>query len=93
METNKNDSSAKTNSFNLDSRNKGINTDKFLERTAHDVGARVGEFSSNFVDKTSGYVKNGREYVTENPIKGVAIAAVAGAMVGSLFTLSMRRRH
>ena len=36
-------------------------------------------------------VKKGREFVVENPVKGVAIAVVAGALVGSVLTFSLHR--
>ena len=32
-----------------------------------------------------------REYVTQNPGRGVAVTAAAGALVGSILTLVMRR--
>ena len=63
-----------------------------LEKTAQNAGRKIGAITSDIAHSTSQYVKNGREYVAENPVKGIALAAMAGAMVGSLITISMRRR-
>ena len=83
----------KANSQSHDYKNKNIDPESSLEKFSHNAGKKLGDMTSNIANSTTEYVKHGREYVTENPVKGVAIAAVAGAMVGSLLTLSMRRRQ
>lgn len=37
-------------------------------------------------------IETSRDYVQENPGKGIAMAAVAGLVAGSLLTLALRRR-
>ena len=63
-----------------------------IERMARRAGEKVSAASTHFVDSASEYVRSGRHYVQENPEKGVAYAVAAGAIVGSLVTLAMRRR-
>lgn len=68
------------------------NSDRQLEHAVRQSGEKIGAMASSLVDSTSSYIKSGREYVSENPAKGVAAAAVAGLVVGSLLTWAMRRR-
>lgn len=63
-----------------------------LESLAHGLGEQVGARASNVVNTTSDFVQTGREYVQDNPIKGVAIAAASGLVLGTLLTLAMRRK-
>jgi ElaB/YqjD/DUF883 family membrane-anchored ribosome-binding protein len=53
----------------------------------------LSEMTSDIAHATSQYAKDSREYFAKNPIKGVAIAAAAGAVIGSIITLSMQRKH
>lgn len=48
--------------------------------------------ANSIATTASGYMKTTRNYVKENPAKGMAIAIVAGAVAGSLLTLMMRKR-
>lgn len=64
-----------------------------LEQMSSDAGRKMGALTSNFANSSSEYVKKGRGYVRDNPATGVAIAAVTGAVVGSLVTMAMKRRH
>lgn len=63
-----------------------------LDRFSHEAGERIGSLASQIKDSTSEYLETGRSYVKANPEKGIAVAAVVGALVGSLFTLSLSRR-
>ncbi|MEQ1878053.1 MAG: hypothetical protein ABL958_15530 [Bdellovibrionia bacterium] len=70
-----------------------------LEKVAHDAGEKIGTIASDFAHSTSDmaksasdYVVTGREYVKENPFKGVAIAAVAGVVAGGILAMAMSRR-
>lgn len=47
----------------------------------------------NLAQSTAESIKSGREYVKEHPIKGVAVAAVAGLFAGSLLTVLFKRQH
>ena len=61
--------------------------DKLSQRVSHDVGSLVGDMSA----KSSSYIKSTREYVEENPIQSVALAAAAGIALGSIITMASRR--
>ena len=63
-----------------------------LDKISHDAGEKIGSLASQLSDSATDYVKNGRTYVKDNPEKGIALAAVVGAVVGSLFTMSLRRK-
>ncbi len=63
-----------------------------LEKVSRDIGESVGSLAKSFTGSVSEYSRAGTKYVKENPAKGVAIAAVTGAVLGSLFTMSYRRR-
>ena len=67
--------------------------EKPLEQLSQNLGEKAGTMASNLATSTSDYVKTGREYVKENPAKGIAIAAAAGVILGSLLTLGLRRRQ
>jgi len=64
-----------------------------LEQMSHDTGKKIGAIASDFVSTTSGYAKAGRDYVKENPATGVAIAAAAGLVLGSVLAMAGRRKH
>ncbi len=64
-----------------------------VERAVRSAGESIGAMGSNIANSTTKYLNTGRDYVKENPAKGVAIAAAAGAVVGSLLVFSMRRKH
>ncbi len=71
----------------------GIRTaNESLENISHDVGQRAGEIVSQVSGSVSEYYENGRRFVKDNPVKGVAYAAAAGVVVGSLLTLALRQR-
>ena len=59
------------------------------DKMAHMIGNKMNRMAST----ASEYAKNGREYVSDNPVKGVAFAAVTGAVVGSILTMAMRKRN
>lgn len=87
-----NESMNKANSSAAEFKNKAAASEASLERLSHNAGERIGAMATNIADSTRHYVEEGREYVKENPAKSIAIAAAAGAVVGSLVTLAMRRR-
>jgi ElaB/YqjD/DUF883 family membrane-anchored ribosome-binding protein len=75
-----------------DFKNKVLPTENSLGKMSHDMGERLGTMASNVSDSASEYVQTGRQYVKENPAKGLAIAMAAGVVAGSLVTLALRRR-
>lgn len=86
--------SSKTNGATQDFKSKAMNAEHQLEAMTRNAGERVGRMASDLASTTSDYAKASREYVQENPVKGVAIAAAAGAVAGCLLTLAFSgRRH
>ena len=83
----------KTNGIGFDLKNKVTNVEDQIGRMAHNAGRSVGNTIASFSDKASEQVESGRDYVKNNPVKGVAIAAAAGVVVGSLMTMAMRRNN
>lgn len=63
-----------------------------LETISHDVGARTGELVSKVSGSMTDYYATSRDFVKSNPVKGVAVAAAAGIVVGSILTLAMRSK-
>ncbi len=63
-----------------------------LDKISHDAGEKIGSMASRFTGSASEYTETGRKYVKENPLQSVAIAAAVGAAIGSLISLSMRRK-
>ncbi len=63
-----------------------------IEGFVSKAGEKAGELTSNFAQTASDSIESGREYVKANPIKGVAIAAGAGLVAGSLLTMLFRGR-
>lgn len=86
------DISNKANGSATDFKSKVMNGEHQLEKMAKGAGERVGAMASDFANTTADSMKLGREYVKENPVKGVAIAAATGLVVGSLLTMIMGSR-
>ncbi len=61
-----------------------------------DISENLGEHAGKMVQQMSGnvteYYRNGRQFVQENPVKGVAAAVATGVVIGSLLTLALRPR-
>lgn len=62
-----------------------------LTRLSNQAGKKVGEYASDFASVANEKMQIGREYVKENPAKGIAIAAATGIVIGSLMTMAFRR--
>jgi|GEM_PF-1728268 len=88
-----NEFSNKINGMATESKNKIFNDGNQLRHLAKSAGERVGMIVSDFKKGTTKTMNSGREYVKENPIKGVAIAAATGLLAGSLLTVAMRSRR
>lgn len=74
-------------------KDKMANEEDSLTAMTYDAGKKVGAIASDFANSTLEYGKAGRDYVKENPGKGIAFAAVAGLVAGGLLTMAMRRKH
>lgn len=87
------EANSKINSLGSELKNKIVNGEHHLERLAHETGEKVGNMASDFASTTADSVKAGKEYVQEHPLKGIAIAAAAGLVTGSLLTMAMSSRR
>lgn len=54
---------------------------------------RVGEIVSLLTKISNRYAKFGLQFLKQNPLKGLAVAASAGFIAGALVTLSLRKRQ
>ncbi len=61
-----------------------------LEKKAMIAKNKVGAMASDLADTTTELYSSGRDYVKENPVKGMAIAAAVGAVAGSILTFALR---
>lgn len=93
MENTRTDLSSKANQLSQDFKNKVMSSEKNLGKMSHEVGEKMGAMASDIASTTSEYLENGRTFVKENPVSGVAIAAAVGAVAGSIVTLAMRRKQ
>ncbi len=92
MEQTKNDLISKANGLAHDF-NVNVRTgEKRLEKFTHDMRDKAEDSMADIAKTASQYVDASRDYVQVNPIKGVAIAATAGLVAGSLLTMALRRK-
>ncbi len=82
----------KINEATSEFKNKNLNGEHSLEKIAQNASDRVGAMASNFANMTAESMKSSRDYVKENPITCIAIAATTGLVAGSLLTMIMRNR-
>ncbi len=61
-----------------------------LGKMVYDTGEKIGTGASDLAHIAMDGVKSSREYVEENPYKGVLYAAGAGLVVGMLITYFMK---
>lgn len=76
-----------------DYKSKFSNIEDKVENYVHDSGKKIGVMASDFSSLASDHVRSSRAYVRENPATGVAIAAAAGMIAGSLLMMTMRSRR
>lgn len=93
MENLKTDVSNKANGATAEFRNKIKSSEHQLEKLAKNAGEVVDAMASDIVSTSTDIMKSSREFIKENPVKGVAIAGLAGLMMGSLLTMAMRSRR
>lgn len=93
MQQSKNDILSKANGIAHDFEAKIQNGEQKIEKMSVEAGEKVGVIAADIAQSTSQYVQSGRQYVQENPIKGIAIAAAAGLVAGSLLTLALRNKQ
>lgn len=71
-------------------KNKAQSAGLQFEKAVENIGEKAGSMASDLANSTSDTLRTSQEYVKENPTKGVAIAAAAGIVVGSLLTMALR---
>ena len=54
---------------------------------------KIEERFDNVLNTTRDSIKQSQKYVKDNPLKGIAYSAAAGAFIGSLVTLFLRRKR
>ncbi len=86
------DSLSKANGAATEFKNKIQDTGHMLASSAQDLRQPAAAISSGFASAASDSMKYSRDYVKENPAKGVAIAAATGLVAGSLLTMMMSGR-
>lgn len=64
-----------------------------VQNISRGLGHNAGMMAAKLSDTVNDYYKTSRSFVAENPVKGIAIAALAGIFTGGLLTLAMRRSH
>lgn len=87
------DTTNKTTGANSEYKNRVLNGEHPIEKMAQNAGERVGAAATDFAKTAADSMKSSREYVIDNPVKGVAYAAAAGLVAGSLLTMVLRRRR
>ncbi len=60
---------------------------------AETVGEQAGNYAAQTMDQAREFYKSGRQYVEQNPEKGVAMAAAIGVVFGGLLAMTLMRRH
>ena len=68
------------------------NVSRTIEKFAHNAGNTIGKSAGNITAKAGEYVQVTRNYTEKHPLQSIAIAAAAGAAVGSLLTMLTRRK-
>lgn len=63
-----------------------------LETASSDFGRQAGNMVSRISETSKNYYKTSEDYVKSHPVKGVAIAAGAGLLVGGLLSAALRRK-
>jgi ElaB/YqjD/DUF883 family membrane-anchored ribosome-binding protein len=91
MTTIQTEASNKLNGLSADLKGKLITTEKSIGRILHNAGEKVEDVATKIVNSTTKTLRNSREYIEENPGKGVAIAVSVGFITGSLLTAFMSR--
>ncbi len=91
MDTSKNDT-FKPMLDNHDYKGKPNDFEKNLKAISNQAEKKIEGVASRFSSAVPGYLQRGQGYVSEHPMKGVAIAAAVGLVVGSLVTLAVKRK-
>ena len=85
------DAAVKGNGATTDFKAKMHGAENQIEKMAMNAGEKVGAYASSIADTSANTLRSSREFVKENPVKGVAYAAAAGLVLGGLLTMAFRR--
>lgn len=55
------------------------------------AGERAADTAKDFAKRSEGYLRTSQKYVRENPTSGAAIALAAGAVIGAVVGMRMRK--
>lgn len=72
---------------------KAYQAEAMLEKASRDVGNRIGAMVSDVGDSATRALRSSRDFVKEHPVQGVAYAAAAGLVAGSLLTVWMASKR
>lgn len=64
-----------------------------VEKTAHELGNKMGAAYGDVSDSVRSYVKTTTSYIEENPMKSMSIALAAGALIGSVMSRSLKSKN
>lgn len=87
-----NESTGKLNGAATEFKNKTHGAEGQIEKYATQAVEKVEAVTEGIGTKAGMSLRNSRNYLKENPLKGAAMIAAAGAFAGSLITMMMRRR-
>jgi ElaB/YqjD/DUF883 family membrane-anchored ribosome-binding protein len=83
----------KVNTTAQDIQKRAQSAEKSLDKISRNAGEKIGAVASGITNSASEYIRTSSQYVRDNPVRGVAVAAAAGVIAGSLLTIAMRRRQ
>jgi ElaB/YqjD/DUF883 family membrane-anchored ribosome-binding protein len=87
------ETSIKPNGAASEFKNKIYSAEEKLGNLSSQAGKKIGAMASDLAEQTSEYVQIGRNYIEENPVKSLLMAAAVGLGAGILGTLTLRRRR
>jgi ElaB/YqjD/DUF883 family membrane-anchored ribosome-binding protein len=92
MATTNQESFSKSNGAAMDYKSKPLNHDDSSDKAFRGLDKQIESMTAKTASTVMDYVDTSRDYIKQNPIKGVAIAASAGLLLGGLLTLVRRGR-
>lgn len=75
-----------------DLKSKLDSTQSKIESFAHRTEEKISDQAAQIAEQASHYVAASRQYVEENPVKSLAIAAATGLAAGGIVSVILRRK-
>ena len=85
-------SNTKLNGPAADYKNKIQSFEETAADKMHRGMDKMSAMGSDAAASVSDYVKTSQDFVQQNPIKGIAIAASVGIVAGALLSMALRRK-